>query len=101
MLRWNKHREVEYAHLCDSSSPHHCQMATYLWKEVSTNINLHVSESTKWWKNRSVFNFGNTRNMLRVGRGYLQIQAPHEEAHESATEKAHVHLLLAEAQTDQ
>lgn len=39
--------------------------------------------------------------MLRVGRGYLQIQAPHEEAHESTTEKAHVHLLLAETQTDQ
>lgn len=75
-------------------------MATYLWKEVSTHINLHVSQSTKWWKNRSVFNFSNTTNMLRVRRGYLKIQTPHKEAHESATKKAHVPLLLAETQTD-
>lgn len=55
MLRWNKHKEVQYVHLCDPPSPHYCQMATYLWKEVSTNIDLHVSEGTKRWKNRRVF----------------------------------------------
>lgn len=100
MLWWDKRKEVEYAHLCDSSSPHQCQMATYLWKEVSTNINLHVSESTKWWKNRNVFNFSNTTDIQRVGRGYLQIQELHKEARQSATTKAGIRLLSAETQTD-
>lgn len=55
-------------------------------------------KAQKWWKNRSVFNFSNTTNMLRVRRGYLQIQAPHKEAHESATKETHGHLPLAETQ---
>lgn len=50
-------------------------MAAYLWKEVSTNIDLHASEGTKRWKNRSVFNFSNTTNMLQVRQGYSQIRA--------------------------
>lgn len=57
MLRWNKQKEVQYALLCDPSSPHYCQMATYLWKEVSTNIDLHVSEKHKVVEKQECFQF--------------------------------------------
>lgn len=81
MLRWNKHKEAQYVHLCDPPSPHHCQMATYLWKEVSTNIDLHVSEGTKRWKNRGVFSISVIQQICSES-DTLIYKSGHKETHE-------------------
>lgn len=92
MLRWNKHKEVQYVHLCDPPSLHYCQMATYLWKEVSTNIDLHVSEGTKRWKNRRVFSISVIQQMCSKSDKVIY-KSGHKETHESIADSCHVHLL--------
>lgn len=90
MLRWNKHKEVQFVRLCDPPSPHHCQMATYLWKEVSTNIVLHVSEGTKRWKNRRVFSISVIQQICSKSDEVIY-KSGHKETQEGITDHGHDH----------
>lgn len=89
MLRRNKHKEVQFVHLCDPPSPHHCQMATYLWKEVSTNIVLHVSEGTKRWKNRRVFSISVIQQICSKSDEVIY-KSGHKETQEGIAGRGHV-----------
>lgn len=98
--RWDKDKEVQYVHLCDPPSPHYCQMATYLWKEVSTNIDPHVSESTKRWKNRRVFSISLIQQICCKSDKVIY-KSKHKESQESITDKGPVHLLQRRRRSDE